>query len=150
MFAAPVGTETLETPDSNLHSEKKNENPLEILKHKLEPAQYEDMVQIMKKMPQVKQQFKEQATLMAAQPFAKANVNINNSGDGLRFCFASNVDKDTALGENEIYTDTIKAILASVCGKEVPFEFAIIPQGKAEDDEYIDISRLVTIEIEQG
>ena len=149
VIAAPGDTHSAASRESATQdTEKKTEHPLEILKRKLEPAQYEDMVQIMKKMPQVKQRFREQTTLMAAKPFDKANVNMNDSGNGLRFCFETSVDKETALGENEIYTDILKAILAETCGKEVPFEFAITPQGKENDAEYIDISRLVTIEIE--
>ena len=149
VIAAPVIAETTVTREAKPLEEEKS-NPLEILKRKLEPAQYEDMIHIMEKMPKVKQQFKEQTTLMAAKPFDSVNVNINERGDGLRFCFATGVDKDTALGENEIYIDTLKAILASVCGKEVAFECEVTPAGKEKDSEYIDISRLVTIEIEQG
>ena len=134
--------------DTSATASMPEQDPLAVLKQKLEPAQYEDITAIMQKMKQVKSMFRERATVIAAKPLDNCNVNVNEKGDGLRFVFKTSVERDTMAGINNEYIPVLQSVLCAVCEKDVPFETIVAPQGKEQDPEYVDIAKLVTMPIE--
>lgn len=132
--------------------EQENSEPTydlkEELKKRLEPAELQDLKDLLGRLPEVEQWLQRNGSMVVQGAFQKCKIALGENGKLLKLVFPRDSIWKESMERSSAKEDLAMAF-SQVCGKQVEFDIVMVPKGKEKNIEYADIRKLVTMDIEE-